>query len=90
MRDRLPYITVKMAQSVDGKIADAKGRSKWITSESSRRYAHKLRAKNDAAMIGINTLLKDDPLLTNRTCKRSGRQPLRIILDTDLKISLTT
>ena len=83
-----PYVTIKMAQSLDGKIADAKGRSRWITSESSRRLAHKMRAQNDAVMIGVNTLLKDDPLLTSRTSKQIKRQPLRIILDTNLRTPL--
>lgn len=84
MKNRLPYVTLKMAQSVDGKIADAKGHSRWITSLYSRQLVHKLRAKNDAVMIGINTLLKDDSLLTNRTSNQIGRQPLRILLDTNL------
>lgn len=86
MKKRLPYVTIKMAQSIDGKIADSRGRSKWITSEPSRRFAHKLRAENDAVMVGINTVLKDDPLLTCRAYHRSGRQPLRIVLDTNLRI----
>jgi diaminohydroxyphosphoribosylaminopyrimidine deaminase/5-amino-6-(5-phosphoribosylamino)uracil reductase len=88
MKNRLPYVTLKMAQSVDGKIADAKGRSRWITSLSSRRLAHKLRAKNEAVMIGINTLLTDNPFLTNRTSNQIGRQPLRIVLDTNLRTPL--
>ena len=88
MKNHLPYVTLKMAQSMDGKIADAKGRSKWITSLSSRQLAHKLRARNDAVMIGINTLLKDDPLLNSRTSEQNGRQPLRIVLDTNLRTPL--
>jgi diaminohydroxyphosphoribosylaminopyrimidine deaminase/5-amino-6-(5-phosphoribosylamino)uracil reductase len=84
MRSHLPYVTIKMAQSVDGKIADAKGRSKWITSTYSRQFVHKLRVQNDAVMIGINTLLKDDPVLTSRVYEKVGRQPLRIVLDSNL------
>lgn len=88
VKSHLPYVTVKMAQSLDGKIADAKGHSKWITSDLSRRLGHKLRAQFDAVMIGINTLLKDDPLLTNRFGGQIERQPLRIILDTNLRTPL--
>jgi diaminohydroxyphosphoribosylaminopyrimidine deaminase/5-amino-6-(5-phosphoribosylamino)uracil reductase len=89
MKRLIPYLTIKMAQSVDGKIADAKGHSKWITSESSRQFAHKLRNRNDAVMIGVNTLLKDNPLLTSRAGGRAKkRQPLRIIVDTNLKTPL--
>ncbi|MBL7071235.1 MAG: bifunctional diaminohydroxyphosphoribosylaminopyrimidine deaminase/5-amino-6-(5-phosphoribosylamino)uracil reductase RibD [Candidatus Omnitrophica bacterium] len=84
MRARLPYVTLKMAQSIDGKIADPNGRSKWITSERSRQLAHKMRSQNDAVMIGVNTLIKDDPLLTDRTSK-NGRQPVRVIVDTRLR-----
>ena len=88
MKRHLPYVTIKMAQSVDGKIADAKGRSRWITSAASRRFVHKLRSQNDAVMVGINTLIKDNPRLTNRSCGRIKKQPLRIILDTNLRIPL--
>lgn len=88
MKRHLPYITVKMAQSVDGKIADAKGCSRWISSAASRRLVHKLRSQNDAVMVGINTLRKDNPRLTNRTYGRIKRQPLRIILDTNLRTPL--
>lgn len=90
MKYGFPYVTIKMAQSVDGKIADAGGRSKWITSESSRQFVHRLRAQNDAVMVGINTLIKDDPLLTYRYRIRPNikRQPLRIVLDTSLRTPL--
>lgn len=88
IKSRLPYVTVKMAQSLDGKIADARGRSKWVSSLASRRLGHTLRGQNDAVMIGVNTLLKDDPLLTNRIGGEIKRQPLRIILDTNLRSSL--
>lgn len=88
IKSRIPYVTVKMAQSVDGKIADAKGRSKWISSLPSRRLGHRLRGRNDAVIIGVNTLLKDDPLLTKRIGGEIKRQPLRIILDTNLRSPL--
>ena len=88
IKRRFPYVTIKMAQSVDGKIADAKGRSRWITSVASRGLVHKLRAQNDAVMIGVNTLLKDNPLLTSRIHNRNGKQPIRVILDTELRTAL--
>ena len=87
IRTGLPFVTVKVAQSLDGKIATATGESKWITGLDSRRFVHKLRAEVDAVLVGINTVLKDDPLLTNRLYKRSRKQPIRIVLDSKLKIS---
>ena len=72
----LPYITVKVAQSLDGKIATKTGDSKWISSEDSRRYVHELRGKVDAVMVGANTVLRDDPLLLSKV---SRKQPVRII-----------
>ncbi|MDP3789175.1 MAG: bifunctional diaminohydroxyphosphoribosylaminopyrimidine deaminase/5-amino-6-(5-phosphoribosylamino)uracil reductase RibD, partial [Candidatus Omnitrophota bacterium] len=85
MNRQMPYVIIKIAESLDGKIADANGNSKWITSLESRRFGHKLRSQSDAVMIGINTLLKDNPLLTNRYYRAIRRQPMRIIVDTNLK-----
>lgn len=76
---KMPYITVKVAQSLDGKIAAKTGDSKWISSEDSRRYVHRLRAGADAVMVGANTVLKDDPELLSRI--QGCRQPIRIIVD---------
>ncbi|MFH1847745.1 MAG: bifunctional diaminohydroxyphosphoribosylaminopyrimidine deaminase/5-amino-6-(5-phosphoribosylamino)uracil reductase RibD [Candidatus Omnitrophota bacterium] len=87
MTRRLPYVTLKMAQSLDGKIADTKGSSRWISSEASRRLVHKMRGQSDAVMIGVNTLLKDNPRLTGRI-RGTKKQPLRIIVDTELDTSL--
>lgn len=74
----MPYVTVKMAESLDGKIATKRGDSKWITSEDSRRYVHRLRARADAVMVGANTAIKDDPALLSRNSK--GKQPVRVIV----------
>ena len=74
----LPYITVKVAQSLDGKIATRTGDSKWISGEDSRRYVHDLRSKVDAVMVGAKTVIKDDPALLSTTSR--GRQPARIIV----------
>jgi len=76
----LPYITVKWAMSLDGKIAAASGDSAWISSEKSRILVHRLRSKMDAVVVGVNTVLRDDPLLTVRHV-RSKRTPVRIVLD---------
>lgn len=83
---KLPYVTLKAAQTIDGKIADAFGNSKWISSLSSRRYVHRLRANYDAVLVGRITVDTDNPSLTVRLVE--GRNPKRIILDTNLKTSL--
>ena len=82
-----PYITLKLAQTIDGKIATISGESKWITSVESRRFAHRLRAEAGAVLVGINTVLRDDPSLTVRHFPWE-RQPKRIVIDPDLEIPL--
>ncbi|MBI4975025.1 MAG: bifunctional diaminohydroxyphosphoribosylaminopyrimidine deaminase/5-amino-6-(5-phosphoribosylamino)uracil reductase RibD, partial [Candidatus Omnitrophica bacterium] len=74
--NKVPYVTVKVAQSLDGKIATKTGDSRWITQEDSRRYVHQLRSSVDAVMVGVNTVIKDDPLLISRL--PNVRQPMRI------------
>ncbi len=91
MTTGMPLVILKAAASLDGKIATRSGDSKWITSEASRNYVHRLRQSMDAVMVGIGTVLKDDPLLTAR---RPGggkdHQPLRIIVDSRLRIPLNS
>src|SRR3990172_3351466 len=82
----MPFITLKIAQTLDGKIATASGESKWITGEKAREEGHRLRDANDAILVGINTVLKDDPSLTTRT--PGGRDPIRVIVDTKLRTPL--
>jgi diaminohydroxyphosphoribosylaminopyrimidine deaminase/5-amino-6-(5-phosphoribosylamino)uracil reductase len=83
---RIPFVTLKYAQSLDGKIATARGNSQWISSPPSQKLAHRLRSINDSILVGINTVLLDNPELTTRLVK--GKNPLRIVLDSKLKISL--
>jgi diaminohydroxyphosphoribosylaminopyrimidine deaminase/5-amino-6-(5-phosphoribosylamino)uracil reductase len=78
----LPFVTLKVAQTFDGKIADLQGNSKWITNESSRRAVHALRASSDAVFVGAGTVAADNPALTVRSVP--GRDPVRIVLDTNL------
>ncbi len=79
-----PFIVLKVAATLDGKIATRDGDSKWISGEASRRYVHKLRGQVDGVLVGIGTVLKDDPMLTARM--KEGREPYRIVLDSRLKI----
>lgn len=79
----LPFVTLKAAVTLDGKIATASGDSKWITSERARTEAHRLRDEADAVMVGIGTVLADDPTLTVRHVE--GKDPIRVILDADLR-----
>jgi diaminohydroxyphosphoribosylaminopyrimidine deaminase/5-amino-6-(5-phosphoribosylamino)uracil reductase len=79
-----PFVILKAAATLDGKIATRNGESKWISNEASRRLVHGVRNEVDAVVVGVGTILKDDPLLTARI--RGGRDPVRIILDSRLRI----
>jgi diaminohydroxyphosphoribosylaminopyrimidine deaminase/5-amino-6-(5-phosphoribosylamino)uracil reductase len=79
----IPFVIAKFAMSLDGKIATRSGDSKWISGEESRRYVHSLRQMADAIMVGVGTVLRDDPQLTARAEEQETRekQPLRVIVD---------
>ncbi len=87
MRTGLPFVGVKVAQTLDGKIADVVGRSQWITGEEARTYAHQLRSTYDAILVGAGTVLRDNPRLTVRNV--NGRNPLRVVLDGKLSVDPT-
>lgn len=79
-----PYVTVSFAQSLDGRIATKTRKSQWIGGPESLRLAHELRRDHDAILVGISTVIQDDPLLTCRL-PEGGKNPIRIILDTRLR-----
>ena len=86
MTEGRPYVILKAAASLDGRIEAPDGRSKWITSPQARRASHLMRAQADAVLVGVGTVLKDDPLLTSHG---KGRDPVRVVLDSRLRIPRT-
>lgn len=85
---KMPHITLKAAMSLDGKIATRQFASNWISSTVTREYMHLVRGEQDAILVGVNTILRDDPLLTVRHPQWRGKRILRIILDSQLRIPL--
>ncbi len=86
----LPLVTIKAATTLDGRIATRTGDARWISNERSRRYVHRLRCDLDAILVGIGTALGDDPLLTARVAGKRCRQPVRVVLDSHLRLPLTS
>ncbi len=81
-----PFVIAKSALTMDGWTATSTGHSKWITNERSRRFVHRLRDRVDGLMVGVGTIIRDDPMLTTRLTNKRGRDPIRIIVDTHLRI----
>lgn len=86
--EQRPFVTLKLATSLDGKIATASGQSQWITSKPARDYGHVLRSQHDAILTGIGTVLADNPRLDCRLNGLEHRSPVRVIMDTRLRIPL--
>jgi len=84
----LPYVILKSAMTLDGKTATASGDSRWVTGEPARRHVHRLRAISDVIMVGVGTVIADDPQLTSRI--PGGRDPLRVVVDSSLRLPLTS
>jgi diaminohydroxyphosphoribosylaminopyrimidine deaminase/5-amino-6-(5-phosphoribosylamino)uracil reductase len=85
----LPLVIAKAACSLDGKIATSTGESQWLTGEAARAYGHRLRHQVDAILVGVGTVLADDPQLTVRLPRGRGQDPIRIVLDSLLSLPLT-
>ena len=88
-RTGLPYITHKAALTLDGKIAATGGDARWITGPEARAYVHRLRDRADALIVGVGTILADDPELTTRLPAGNGHDPLRVVIDSSLRAPLT-
>ena len=87
---RRPWVTLKLALSLDGALADASGRSRWVTGEESRRVVHEMRAGNDAIAVGIGTVLSDDPSLTVRDAPAPRVPPTRVLFDRHARLPVAS
>ncbi len=85
IRTNRPFVIAKSAITLDGWTGTATGHSQWVTNEKSRQFVHRLRDQVDAVMVGVGTVLSDDPRLTTRITTRGGRDPIRIVVDTHMK-----
>ena len=88
VRNGRPWVTAKYAMSLDGKIATRTRDARWISGDASRRHVHGLRDRADAVVVGIGTVLADGPALTVRPAPPDGRQPLRVVVDSSLRLPI--
>jgi len=88
IQNQTPYVAMKYAMTLDGKIATTSGETRWITGEAAREHVHQLRHAYSAIMVGIGTVMADDPMLNCRMA--GGKNPIRVICDTNLSIPLTS
>lgn len=86
IRSRMPYVTLKAAVTLDGKLATATGDSKWVTGPVAREWVHRLRNRVDVILVGANTVRKDDPQLTTRLPSGRGKDPVRVVVDSRLSL----
>ncbi len=89
IRTNQPFVILKSAMSLDGKIATASGESQWISSEASRLEGHEIRNSVDAVLVGVNTVINDNPSLTTRLPERVGKDPARIVVDSECRTPST-
>ena len=89
IQTKLPYVVLKTAMSLDGKIATSTGHSQWISCNESRQYIHSLRNELKGIMVGVNTVIVDDPELTTRLDGGAGRNPIRIVVDSKGRLPLS-
>ncbi|WP_461640991.1 bifunctional diaminohydroxyphosphoribosylaminopyrimidine deaminase/5-amino-6-(5-phosphoribosylamino)uracil reductase RibD [Labilibaculum euxinus] len=88
IQNKIPYVVMKTAMTLDGKIASETGDSRWVSNEKSRARVHQLRNELAGIMIGVDTVIADDPMLTTRLGKGEGRNPVRIVVDSSARIPL--
>ncbi|MDW7738742.1 MAG: bifunctional diaminohydroxyphosphoribosylaminopyrimidine deaminase/5-amino-6-(5-phosphoribosylamino)uracil reductase RibD [Bacillota bacterium] len=86
--EQLPFVSVKVAMSLDGKIGTATGDSQWITGDKARQFVHRLRDNTDVIMVGIETVLKDNPRLTTRIEGGGGKDPVKVVVDSTARLPL--
>jgi diaminohydroxyphosphoribosylaminopyrimidine deaminase/5-amino-6-(5-phosphoribosylamino)uracil reductase len=86
IREGRPFVTLKAAVTLDGRIATRTGDARWVTGEAARRWVHRLRDRVDAVLVGAGTARADDPRLTTRLPGGRGRDPIRVVLDTELRL----